>query len=75
MSVIHLNAAAIIFSEIFNETVMIDLNLTLSEGHTAKLIPPLDWQIPLCYISVIHLKAVTSIGNQLSRQTGEKTRW
>ena len=44
---------------------MIDLSLTLSEGHRAKLTPPMDWQTPLCYMSVIHLEAVTAIVREI----------
>ena len=51
--------------EIFSETVMIDLIVTFSKGHRAKLTSPLDWQTPLCYMSVIHLEAVTSMVNEL----------
>ena len=34
---------------------------TLSEGHRAKLKPPMDYQTQLCYMYVIHLEAVTAI--------------
>ena len=39
---------------------MIYLIFTLPEGHRVKLIPPLDWQTPLCYMPVIPLKPVTN---------------
>ena len=42
MSVIHLKAVTCIAKEIFDETVMIDLVVTFSEGHRAKLTSPLD---------------------------------
>ena len=65
MSVMHLEAVTAIVKEIFEETVMIDLILTLSKGHTTKLTSPLDWQISLCYMSAIHLKAVTTIVKEI----------
>ena len=51
----NLKAVITTACEIFDEISMIDLIiLTLSEGHRAKL----DWQTPLCYMSVIYVKTV-----------------
>ena len=44
---------------------MNDLSLTLSKGHRAKLIPVMDCQAQLCYMSVIHLEAVTAIVKEI----------
>ena len=44
MTVIHLKPVTTIVKEIFDETIMFDLILTLSEGHRAKLVPPLVCQ-------------------------------
>ena len=44
--------------EIFDETVMVNLIVTLSEGHRAKLTPPKYCQSPLCYMSIIHVTPV-----------------
>ena len=43
--------------------------MTLSEGNRAKLISPMDCQTPLCYMSVIHLKAVTTTVSQIFDET------
>ena len=69
MSVIHLKAVTAIVKEISDETVMSDVIVTLSEGHRAKLTPPLDCQPPFSYMSVIHLKAVTAIVKEICDKT------
>ena len=43
--------------------------MTLSEGHRAKLILPMDCQTQLCYMSVIHLEAVTAIVKEIFDET------
>ena len=48
---------------------MKELRLSLPEDHRGKLIAPLDSQTPLCYMSVIHLKAVTAIVNEIFDET------
>ena len=48
---------------------MFDLFLTLSKGHRAILIPPMDKQASLCYMSVIHLESVTAIVKEICDET------
>ena len=42
---------------------------TLSEGHRQKLLPPIDCQAPLCYMTVIHIEAVTAIVEEIYDET------
>ena len=68
MSVIHLKAVTTIVSQIFNEKVMIDLILTLTEDHRAKLLQ-MGCQSPLCFMYVIHVEAVTVIVKEICDET------
>ena len=43
--------------------------ITLSEGHKAKLIAPMDCQTQLCYMYVIHLEAVTITVKEIFYET------
>ena len=66
LRVIHLKAANSMIKEIVDEIVMIDRIVTILKGLKGKLIPLLDCHPPLCYMSVIHLKAVTTIVKEIS---------
>ena len=48
---------------------MIDLIVTLSEGHRAKLTPPKYCQLPLCNMSEIHTKAVNRMAQEIFDET------
>ena len=68
MSVIHLKVITATVKEIFDETLMFNLFLTLLEGHRAKLIATntTDGLTGLFfYMSVIHLEAVTAIVKEI----------
>ena len=55
--------------EIFNEIVMADLFMTLSEDNRAKLTPPVDCKPTTCYKSVICLTAVSIIVQEIFDET------